>query len=161
MSLYMTVFPTAVGPKFFENSKMDPKLLLNDDSAGPFMIQVNYGFPRNPNTLLVLCTKCGIALTNLDLIIISMPQYIFYSVFILVAFNALIASRATDVVTNSVRCSTTKGDISIDIYRDWAPLGADRFIELVRDGFFQEIGFFRCVKGFLTQCRKLFLNLKI
>lgn len=56
------------------------------------------------------------------------------------------------IVTNKVHCRTTKGDINLDIYRDWSPLGADRFIELVEDGFFQDIAFFRCVKRFLTQC---------
>jgi cyclophilin family peptidyl-prolyl cis-trans isomerase len=62
-----------------------------------------------------------------------------------------VSSTEDPVVTSRVHCTTTKGDLSIEIYRDWAPLGADRFIELVRDGFFQEIGLFRCVKRFLTQ----------
>lgn len=59
------------------------------------------------------------------------------------------------IVTNNVHCHTSKGDILIEIYRDWSPLGADRFIELVRDGFFEDIAFFRCVKKFLTQCKPL------
>jgi peptidyl-prolyl cis-trans isomerase A (cyclophilin A) len=50
-----------------------------------------------------------------------------------------------------VQCTTTKGPLAIEIHRDWAPLGADRFVELVRDNFFTDIAFFRCVKGFLTQ----------
>ncbi len=56
------------------------------------------------------------------------------------------------VVTDKVRCLTTKGDLGIEIYRDWSPLGAERFVTLVKEGFFQEIGFFRCVNRFLTQC---------
>ncbi|KAJ1427672.1 cyclophilin-like domain-containing protein [Ochromonadaceae sp. CCMP2298] len=50
-----------------------------------------------------------------------------------------------------VQCTTTKGPLTIEIHRDWAPLGADRFVELVKDNFFTDIAFFRCVKGFLTQ----------
>lgn len=50
-----------------------------------------------------------------------------------------------------VACTTTKGPLLIEIYRDWAPLGADRFLDLVRDEFFTDIAFFRCVKRFLTQ----------
>ena len=71
----------------------------------------------------------------------------------LVALLVAVAGAALPppVVTSRVSCATTKGDILLEIYRDWAPLGADRFLELVRDGFFSDIAFFRCVKGFLTQ----------
>lgn len=50
-----------------------------------------------------------------------------------------------------VACTTTKGPLLIEIYRDWSPLGADRFLDLVKDNFFTDIAFFRCVKRFLTQ----------
>ncbi|CAM9101951.1 unnamed protein product, partial [Ectocarpus fasciculatus] len=50
-----------------------------------------------------------------------------------------------------VSCSTTKGPIKIEVVPEWAPLGAGRFLELVEDGFYTNIAFFRCVKGFLTQ----------
>lgn len=50
-----------------------------------------------------------------------------------------------------VQCQTTKGPLTIEVYRDWAPLGADRFLELVSDNFFTDIAFYRCVKRFLTQ----------
>lgn len=33
----------------------------------------------------------------------------------------------------------------------WSPLGADRFVELVKDGFFTDVALFRCVKNFLVQ----------
>jgi peptidyl-prolyl cis-trans isomerase A (cyclophilin A) len=55
------------------------------------------------------------------------------------------------VVTDIVKCETTKGELLIHIYRDWAPLGADRFKLLVEIGFFRDIGMFRTVKGFLSQ----------
>jgi cyclophilin family peptidyl-prolyl cis-trans isomerase len=50
-----------------------------------------------------------------------------------------------------VDCETTKGSFRIEVHPDWSPLGADRFLDLVEDGFFTDIAFFRSVKGFLTQ----------
>jgi cyclophilin family peptidyl-prolyl cis-trans isomerase len=46
-----------------------------------------------------------------------------------------------------VRLETTKGAIVIAVHRDWAPLGADRFLELVTAGYFDDSRFFRVVKG--------------
>lgn len=51
----------------------------------------------------------------------------------------------------AVRLETTKGDIIIDIDRSWAPIGADRFYNLVRIGYFADNAFFRVVKGFMAQ----------
>ncbi len=41
--------------------------------------------------------------------------------------------------------TTTKGDIIVEVHRDWAPLGADRFYNLVKNGFFTNAAFFRVV----------------
>mmetsp|Transcript_11038 Transcript_11038/g.18522 ORF Transcript_11038/g.18522 Transcript_11038/m.18522 type:complete len:258 (+) Transcript_11038:42-815(+) len=69
-----------------------------------------------------------------------------------IIFNAIIVGIGlAQEVNQRVQCETTKGSLIIEIYRDWAPLGADRFLELVKDGFYTDIAFFRCVKGFLTQ----------
>jgi len=46
-----------------------------------------------------------------------------------------------------VRLETTKGAIVIAVHRDWAPLGADRFHELVAARYFDDSRFFRVVKG--------------
>ncbi|MEE8111546.1 MAG: peptidylprolyl isomerase [Acidobacteriota bacterium] len=46
---------------------------------------------------------------------------------------------------------TTKGDFTIEVHRDWAPLGADRFYNLVNNGFYDEIRFFRIISGFMAQ----------
>jgi len=46
-----------------------------------------------------------------------------------------------------VRLETTKGPIVIEVHRDWAPHGADRFRELVTAGYFDDNRFFRVVKG--------------
>jgi peptidyl-prolyl cis-trans isomerase A (cyclophilin A) len=50
-----------------------------------------------------------------------------------------------------VRFNTTKGDVILEITRAWAPLGADRFYNLVRAGFFTNCTFFRVVPRFIVQ----------
>jgi peptidyl-prolyl cis-trans isomerase A (cyclophilin A) len=51
----------------------------------------------------------------------------------------------------TVALETTKGTIHIDVRRDWAPLGADRFYNLVRLGFFEDLAFFRVLDRFVAQ----------
>ena len=46
-----------------------------------------------------------------------------------------------------VRLETTKGIIVVEVHRDWAPVGANRFYELVRARYFDDNRFFRVVKG--------------
>src|ERR1039458_7126400 len=50
-----------------------------------------------------------------------------------------------------VKFTTTKGDIVIEVHRDWAPIGADRFYNLVKNHFFNDASFFRVMKGFMAQ----------
>jgi cyclophilin family peptidyl-prolyl cis-trans isomerase len=50
-----------------------------------------------------------------------------------------------------VKISTTKGDIVIHVTRAWAPLGADRFYNLVKNGFYTDASFFRVLPGFVVQ----------
>src|SRR5262249_62351125 len=47
--------------------------------------------------------------------------------------------------------TTTKGDFVIEVTRDWAPNGADRFYNLVKIGYFNDIAFFRNIEGFMVQ----------
>ncbi len=42
-----------------------------------------------------------------------------------------------------VRLDTTKGPLVIEVIRAWAPLGADRFINLVRHGYYDDVRVFR------------------
>ena len=49
--------------------------------------------------------------------------------------------------TFRVRFDTSKGAIVIDVTRDWAPHGADRFYRLVGAGYYDDNRFFRVVKG--------------
>ena len=63
------------------------------------------------------------------------------------------AAPATTVVPAEfrVKLATTKGDIVIDIHKDWAPRGAERLYSLVRGGFFTGAPFFRVIPGFMAQ----------
>ncbi len=46
---------------------------------------------------------------------------------------------------------TTKGDFVVEVTRAWAPLGADRFYNLVKHGYFTDAAFFRNISGFMVQ----------
>jgi peptidyl-prolyl cis-trans isomerase A (cyclophilin A) len=47
--------------------------------------------------------------------------------------------------------STTKGDFVVHVTRAWAPLGADRFYNLVKHHFYDGASLFRVVTGFVVQ----------
>jgi cyclophilin family peptidyl-prolyl cis-trans isomerase len=49
------------------------------------------------------------------------------------------------------RFDTSKGAVVIQVTRDWAPNGADRFYNLVKNGFYDDTRFFRVVSGFMVQ----------
>ena len=50
-----------------------------------------------------------------------------------------------------VKVVTTKGDMIIQVNRAWSPNGADRFYNLVKIGYFDDVAFFRMVNGFMAQ----------
>jgi peptidyl-prolyl cis-trans isomerase A (cyclophilin A) len=62
---------------------------------------------------------------------------------------AELKAKAPDVY--DVKFTTTKGDFVVQVNRAWAPLGADRFYNLVKHGFFTDAPFFRVVPGFIIQ----------
>jgi peptidyl-prolyl cis-trans isomerase A (cyclophilin A) len=53
--------------------------------------------------------------------------------------------------TYKVRLDTSKGPVVIQVNRDWAPNGADRFYNLVKNGFYDNVRFFRVISGFMVQ----------
>ncbi|HNR29663.1 MAG TPA: peptidylprolyl isomerase [Candidatus Hydrogenedentes bacterium] len=50
-----------------------------------------------------------------------------------------------------VKFECTNGTVVIECHKKWAPLGAQRFYELVRKQFFDGAAFFRVVPGFVVQ----------
>lgn len=46
---------------------------------------------------------------------------------------------------------TSKGSFVIEVHRQWAPKGADRFYNLVKNGFYDGDRFFRVISGFMVQ----------
>ncbi len=57
-------------------------------------------------------------------------------------------SAATKVAPDvfAVKFVTTAGGFVVEVHRDWAPNGADRFFNLVKLGFYDDTAFFRVVR---------------
>jgi len=53
--------------------------------------------------------------------------------------------------TFKAKFTTTKGDFVVEVTRAWAPLGADRFYNLVKNHFYDGASFFRVLPGFVAQ----------
>jgi peptidyl-prolyl cis-trans isomerase A (cyclophilin A) len=80
-----------------------------------------------------------------------------------VAVGALPQAQATEALmdpsalteeapeTFLAKFETSKGDFVVEVTRAWAPLGADRFYNLVKNGFFDDARFFRVLDGFVAQ----------
>jgi peptidyl-prolyl cis-trans isomerase A (cyclophilin A) len=60
-----------------------------------------------------------------------------------------LTERAPDVFR--ARFETSKGAFVIEVTRAWAPIAADRFYNLVKNGFYDGTGFFRVRPGFMAQ----------
>jgi peptidyl-prolyl cis-trans isomerase A (cyclophilin A) len=53
--------------------------------------------------------------------------------------------------TFQAKFTTTRGDFIVTVNRAWAPIGADRFYNLVKHHFYDNASFFRVVPGFVVQ----------
>ena len=62
---------------------------------------------------------------------------------------AALKARAPE--TFKAAFTTTKGDFVVEVHRDWAPNGADRFYNLVKNGYYNGAAFFRVIEGFMAQ----------
>lgn len=62
-------------------------------------------------------------------------------------------ARAADQAPNTyqVLFETSKGNFTIEVHREWAPNGADRFYKLIESGFYDDCRFFRVIPGFMVQ----------
>ena len=62
---------------------------------------------------------------------------------------AALNEKAPD--TYLAKFDTSKGVFVVEVHRDWAPLGADRFYNLVKNGFYDNVRFFRVLDNFMAQ----------
>ncbi|HUJ29830.1 MAG TPA: peptidylprolyl isomerase [Candidatus Acidoferrum sp.] len=62
---------------------------------------------------------------------------------------ATLTAKAPEVY--EVTFVTTKGPFVVKVTRAWAPLGADRFYNLVKHHFYDDMALFRVVPGFVVQ----------
>jgi len=62
-------------------------------------------------------------------------------------------SALTEQAPNTFRAAfnTSEGPFVLEVHRYWAPMGADRFYNLVKNGFFNDVRFFRVIDGQLAQ----------
>jgi peptidyl-prolyl cis-trans isomerase A (cyclophilin A) len=87
------------------------------------------GIRRRPAAALValwLVSACALQRDRASLLNPTAPEFL---------------ARAPDRVT--VRLDTSLGTIDIEVLRAWAPRGADRFVALVRHGYYDGNRFFR------------------
>ncbi len=61
------------------------------------------------------------------------------------------AAKETAPAKFKAKFSTTKGDFVVEATRAWAPIGVDRFYNLIKLGFYQDTAFFRVVPDFVVQ----------
>ena len=62
---------------------------------------------------------------------------------------AALNEKAPDVY--KARFDTSQGPFVIEVHRDWAPRAADRFYNLVKNGYYDDCRFFRVIPGFMAQ----------
>jgi peptidyl-prolyl cis-trans isomerase A (cyclophilin A) len=62
---------------------------------------------------------------------------------------AQLIEKAPD--TYKANFDTSKGAFVVEVHREWAPNGADRFYNLVKNGFYDDIRFFRVLDNFMAQ----------
>ena len=62
---------------------------------------------------------------------------------------AQLNEKAPDVYR--AKFETSRGDFVIEVKRAWAPFGADRFYNLVKNGYYDNCRFFRVISNFMVQ----------
>src|SRR5881628_3036132 len=63
--------------------------------------------------------------------------------------RAFWSTRAPDTFTADIE--TSRGTITIELTRVWAPSGVDHFYNLARAGYYDDSRFFRVLYGFVAQ----------
>jgi cyclophilin family peptidyl-prolyl cis-trans isomerase len=88
-----------------------------------------------------------------------MKKHFVFILLILINTSIIRAQAITDTAfvyeaapdTFRVLFETTKGNVTVESYRNWAPLAADRFHFMVESNYYDSIVVFRVVKGFVAQ----------
>jgi cyclophilin family peptidyl-prolyl cis-trans isomerase len=62
---------------------------------------------------------------------------------------ALLKAKAPEQY--QVKFATTRGEFTVNVTRAWAPIGADRFYNLVRHHYYDNASFFRVIPDFVAQ----------
>lgn len=62
---------------------------------------------------------------------------------------AMLKEKAPE--TFQVKFETTRGDFTMDVTRAWAPIGVDRFYNLIKHHYYDNMVVFRAVPGFVVQ----------
>ena len=60
-------------------------------------------------------------------------------------------SKDFDRVTDVVQCATSRGNLTIDVRRQWSPLGVEQYLKLVKLGQFDDLPFTRVCPRYITQ----------
>jgi peptidyl-prolyl cis-trans isomerase A (cyclophilin A) len=86
-----------------------------------------------------------------------------FSMFFLAAAGPAVAQSNTEKLMNPAQLNekapdkfqakfdTSKGEFIIEVTRSWSPNGADRFYNLVKNGFYDNCRFFRVIENFMAQ----------
>ena len=59
--------------------------------------------------------------------------------------------KETAPATYKAEFDTSAGKFVVEVHRDWAPIAADRFFNMVKSGFYDDCRFFRVVPNFMVQ----------
>ena len=78
-----------------------------------------------------------------------LPSFVWVFVALQLTRPAAFNERAP--ATFKATFETSKGVFVVEVYRAWAPLGADRFFNLVKNGFYDDCRFFRVIDSVLVQ----------
>lgn len=65
------------------------------------------------------------------------------------AAHPLWSAKAPATVTAEIE--TSRGTITVELLREWAPNGVDRFYNLARAGYYDDSRFYRVIFGFVAQ----------
>ena len=79
------------------------------------------------------------------------PVFDTYMRVLLLLASATATAAATAPPIYSVEFQTDRGPFTIEVHRDWAPVGADHFHTLVESGFYDDCKVFRAVRNFMVQ----------